>query len=288
MNGISVRIAQQLQKIEAGERAGLSTAKLGYMWSVLASQYQDAADGARALDAYERALHLLAKDPGSRSNYATSLDNLGALYLEYGRIAEAEKVRKRALEIRTEIGNPIDIAKSEQHMAEVALSQHRYKDAARGSRRALEILSATGAADRRSNITSELSALVSLTYAECMQSKQEDALQHAERAIRLVESAFSLNSLERAHVSMALGAAQWKMGQIAEAEQSMKDGLSIMRERLGENNPMVIAATFEYCDFLQAIHRNAEVAVLRKELSERMSGMTRPLPGYAVSAYALR
>jgi hypothetical protein len=64
-------------------------------------------------------------------------------------------------------------------------------------------------------VSSELSALVIPTYAECMQSKQAEGLRKAERAMRLVEKEFPPDSVDQAHVSMALGLAQWKTAEHA-------------------------------------------------------------------------
>jgi tetratricopeptide (TPR) repeat protein len=113
--------------IQEGKQTGLPAAQLGLLWAALAGSYQVAADAEKALPAYEHALQLLATDPRAIANYATVLDNMGSLYLQYGRIAEAEKVRKRALAIRHEIGSPLEIGWSEEHLAEIALVKHRFE-----------------------------------------------------------------------------------------------------------------------------------------------------------------
>ena len=284
----SVRIAQKQRMIREGEQIKLSAGKMGYLWATLASSYHDAADGEKALAAYERALQLLRKDSADRANYATVLDNLGALYLEYGRVAESESVRKHALAIRKEIGDPLDVARSEEHMAEIALARHQYKDAEKGSRAAVETLSA---AERNgdTHVGTELSALVTLTYAECMQSKQEDGLLEAEKAMQMVERAYLPGSVEQAHVLMALGFAQWKTGAITGAERSMQDGLRIMREKRGEASRILIGAMFEYRDFLKATARRAEVAMIERQLSGMVPRVTMgACTGCVVSVYALR
>lgn len=285
---LSAQIAQQQKMIREGERIKLSAGKMGYLWATLASSYHEAADGENALAAYERALQLLKKDSAEKANYATALDNLGALYLEYGRVGESEIVRKHALAIRKEIGDPMDIARSEEHMAEIALTKHQYKDAERGSREAFETLSAA-MRDGHTNGGTALSALVTLTYAECLQSKQEDGLLDAANAKRIVEKTYPPGSVEQAHVLMALGFAQWKTGAIAEAEQSMKAGLRIMHEKWGERSPILIGAMYEYRDFLKATARRSEVAALEKQLSGIVPQVNMgACTGCTVSVYALR
>ena len=280
----SVRIERGLRMIQEGQRTGLSAAQLGYLWATLAGSYQDAADLEKALAAYEHALQLLAKDAEAKANYATALDNMGSLYLEYGRIAEAEKVRKRALAIRQKIGSPLEIGWSEEHMAEVALLKHRFKDAERRSRSAFETLSRSG-----HDVSSEVASLVILTYAECMQSNPEGGLREAERAMKLVEKESPPDPVDKAHVSMALGFAQWKTKATAEAERSMQDGLRILRARLGNTDPILKAAMYEYRDFLKAMHREPEVTVIEKQISAMMQQATRrSCAGCTVSVYVLR
>jgi len=285
----SVRIAQDLKLIQEGEQLGLPAAKMGYLWAILAAAYQDSADSGdagKALEAYERALGLLGKDPAARSNYATTLDNLGSLYLESKRVEEAATVRQKALTIRKSLGDPMGIAISEGHMAEVELSQHRFKDAEKDSLAAYATLSATTG---HPDADAEFSALVTLIYAQCMQPKCGEGMRNAEKMLALVEKAYPPESVERAHVSMALGFAQWKTGATEEAERSMQEGLRIMRARLGEHSPILMAAMFQYRDYLKAMHRKPEV----KALDRKLADMKPPEPdascmGCTVSVHALR
>lgn len=280
----SVRIEQGLRMIQEGKQTGLPAAQLGYLWATLAGSYQDAADAEKALAAYEHALQLLATDPEAKANYATALDNMGSLYLEYGRIAEAEKVRKRALAIRHEIGSPLEIGWSEEHLAEIALVKHRFKDAERGARSAFDSLSRSG-----HDVSSEVASLVILTYAECMQSKPEEGLLEAERAMRLAENGLAADSVEQAHVSRALGFAQWKTRSIAEAERSMQNGLRILRVRLGNTDPTLMAAMYEYRDFLKAMHRGPEVKVIEEQITAMIpQAKKKSCSGCTVSVYVLR
>jgi tetratricopeptide (TPR) repeat protein len=283
----TVRIEQERRMIEAGEKTGLGDSKLGYLWSTLATAYQDGSDGAHALSAFERALQLLGKDAKDRANYATTLDNLGSLYLQYGRVSEAEVVRRRALTIRKEIGDPMGIAHSEQHVAEVELAKHRFKEAEKGARAALAMEAAAGSDPV--NVSMELSALVTLTFAECMRSKPEDALQDAERAMKLVESAFPNDTVERAHVSMALGFAEWKAGNTVEAESRMQEGMRVLRERLGMRSPVLLAAMYEYSWFLKGTGRGEELEAVQKQIDAmREEGVLRSCKDCSVSAYALK
>jgi tetratricopeptide (TPR) repeat protein len=283
----ATRIPQYRRMIEVGERTALPPSKLGYLWALLASSYQDADDENNAIDAYQRALHLLANESSDRANYAAALDNLGSLYLEYGRTEEAEATRKQVLALRKQLGNPFEIARSEQHLAEAVLARHRYKEAEQGARTALETLAPTESGPHP-YATTELAALVTLSYAECMQSKKQDCLQVAERADRLAIQAFQPGSLQHAHTLMALGFAQSKNKAPTEAERNMLEGIQLLRERTGETSPIVTEALFEYRGFLKSQHRDTDLEAVDKQLNGRMPIEQTPCPNCKVSVYALR
>jgi hypothetical protein len=68
----------------------------------------------------------------------------------------------------------------------------------------------------------------------------------------------------------------------------MQDGLRIMRARLGNTNPILMAAMYESRGFLKAMRRGPEVTVIEKQLSEIMSQHTRrSCARCTVSVYAL-
>lgn len=283
----AARIPQYQRMIEAGERTGLSPSKLGYLWALLASAYQDAGNEDKALDAYQHALHLLGTEPSDRANYAAALDNLGSLYLEYGRTEEAETARKHALALRQQLGDPIEIARVQQHVAEVLLGRHRYKEAEQQARTALEVLGPSESGPHP-HATSELAALITLSYAECMQAKKEDCLRVAERAERLASQAFQPGSLPHAHALMTLGFAQSKNRANTEAERNMLEGIRLLRERTGESSPIVTAALFEYRGLLKSQHRDTDLEALDRQLTGRMPVEQTPCPNCKVSIYALR
>jgi len=283
----SIRIPQYQRMLEVGERTGLPASKLGYIWALLASSYQDAANEDKAIDAYQHALHLLGTEPADRANYAATLDNLGSLYLEYGRIEEAENARKQVLVIRKQLGDPIEIARSEQHVSETVLALHRYKEAEQGARTALETLGPTEAGPHP-QANAELASLITISFAEGMQSKKkEDALRVAERANRLATGTFPAGSLQQAHALMALGFAQSKNRAPAEAERNMLEGIRLLRERAGNTNPVVTEALFEYRGFLKDQQRNVDLEALDRQLTGRMPIEQNPCPTCKVSVYAL-
>jgi tetratricopeptide (TPR) repeat protein len=282
------RIVQQLRVIKEAEDLHLSDEKVGYLYAVLAQFYQDVGDEAPARQAFEHSLRLLEPLPYARENYAAALDNFGSLNLEFGHISEAESLRNRALAIRQQIGDPIEIAKSQHHLSEVALAQHHFKEAEEASSAAFDTLWQAGEKNGHPNRSTELSALVTMTYAECMLSRPADALRHAQQAMKMTEAS-QPDSLERAHVSLALGFALWKTGDDAAGEASIREGLRIMRRQLGEKSPILLAAMYEYRLYLKSTHRDADVKTVDLEIASiRQNIPLAPCTTCTVSAHSLR
>lgn len=247
-------------------------AKRGYLWATLASSYHDSGNVAEAFRAYDRALPLLAKAPEARANYATALDNLGSLYLETGSIPEAEKTRTQALHLREEIGNPVDIARSQEHLAEIHLARHRFSQAETMARAAHDALLARPEPDRTDSSGTPhrgntlLSSLVTMIFAECSLSQWETCRHSAGEADRLASQGFSSDSLERAHTDMALAFAQWKTGNPEDAEKNLQTGMGLLRAHFGDTNPAILDSMYEYRDFLVSQHRKTELRQLDQSI----------------------
>ncbi|AFL86357.1 hypothetical protein Terro_0005 [Terriglobus roseus DSM 18391] len=264
-----------LHKVE-GENP--SSARLGYAWAVVASSYQRSGETDAALRAYSKALPLLAKSAESRVNYATALDNVGEVYLEAGDKSEAEHVRAKAFALRSEIGNPVDIARSHEHLAEVLLAQHRYKQAQEHAESAVAILSTqkepaflqvlpaseSQATPRPGNTL--VAAYISLTLAQCRQSAFADCQRSAKMADEIATRDFSAVSLERAHADVALGFAAWKNGDLETADRKLQGALEMMKSMMGETHPVVVAAMTQYRDYLKSRHQNAKAELLSRSI----------------------
>jgi tetratricopeptide (TPR) repeat protein len=254
-----------------------SPARLGYVWALLALSYQRSGETDAALRAYSQALPLLEKGTNSQANYATALDNMGEVYLETGNVAEAERVRQKAFLIRSEIQNPVDMARSHEHLAETLLAEQRYKQAQEHAEAAAAIL-ATSQEPAFSRVFPEpgaqaskpgntlVAAYITLSYAQCNQSAFAACLKSAQMADGLVTRVFAPISLERAHANMALAFADWKNGDIEASNRLFQSGLAMMKTMLGANHPVVLNAMIEYRDFLKGTHQTAQAKLLDRSI----------------------
>ena len=285
----AMQLAQGVERdkarLEEAEQTGASESRQGYLWALLGEDYEAVPDFFHAEEAYNKALHMWERNPApaQQSNYATALDNLGALYLAYGRTDEAAECRKKAREVRLRIGDEMGLARSQERLAEVALVQHSFKDAARDSDEAYAKLTAL-----HDPIPSErISALVTSAIARCMHHDCDVALTTAQQAVSLARENFLEESVPVAHSLLALGLAQSHTGDDRQAEQSILEGVHILEHKSGPASPAVIGALYEYRDFLEHVHRKDQAGALSDQLAGRLSMLHSQCAACSTSVYGL-
>jgi tetratricopeptide (TPR) repeat protein len=278
----SAKIADELEQIRIGEQRPFTPQQLGVMWSLLASDYQEAMEFSRAEDAYGRSLVLLKGIPAAVRDYAATLDNLGALYMVTGRLDEAEACRKKALAERQRLGNALDIALSHELGAEVSLLRRRFKEAQREAAEALRVLDANPAANKFAVV----STLLTLVYARCLQNDCSSGDKDGARAVMLASREFGPDSLVWGQALMAHGFAKGKMGEMQEAEKMMLQGIQTIKARLPSRDPRVAGGLLQYRDFLAGAHRKEEAKQVEREVADLKSEHP-SCNGCTVSVYAL-
>jgi tetratricopeptide (TPR) repeat protein len=278
-----IRVAQDLEAIHIAEQQHRSAAELGAMWTQLASEYQYAADFLKAEDAYNRSLHLLKTVPEAREAYATTFDDLAALYLNYGRVDEAESVRKQALAIRKKLGDTQEVGISHAHLADVALARHQFKKAERLALQAI--------AEMQSSINPPrvalLSALITITYARCAQGDCSEGLSNAQQVVAFAYKRFDRDSAAIGFALATLGYAQWQTGAVEEGEKTMLQGIGILRATLVPGDPRLNGALLQYEKYLTATNRHVEAQEVRSEVERTKKQAGLACSACTVSVYSL-
>jgi tetratricopeptide (TPR) repeat protein len=277
------RIESESVQIRTAQRLNLSTVRVARLWAKLGSDYQDAGDFAQSESAYNRALHYFETDGNSGSEHATVLDNLGSLYLVYGRLREAERLRQQAFAERVALGNLLDVARSEGHLAEIFLVEKKYKEAAEHASLALRGMRDEGDKD----VDDETSTLSVLAYALCYRDACQEGVKDARRAVELSSRTFAANSLPYGYVLMAAGFAEWKYGDYERAATEMRRGIDILGQQLGERNRMVIDALVQYEKFLNSTKQKAEAKRVEAEVVQLEQEQRASCSTCTVSAFSL-
>jgi tetratricopeptide (TPR) repeat protein len=280
-SSLQQRIHDQLAALQ--QPSG-SDRDIASQWARLGAEYLEAADFTNSENAYSHAIQLLRKNPADASLYAEALDQLGALYRIYDRLPEALNCRRTALALRQQLGDPLPIARSQGHLAELDLLARRYKEAFAGSDAAYQTMTRLGDKDK----AELLSTLIVRTYAQCGLHRRSACLADAKEALALSRSAFASESQPVAAALVALGSAQLKNGSAAEAESSTEQALEIFKTQLAPSDPRMIFAMQQDRDCLRALHRDEEAHDIGTQLTTMSRQAGRPCPTCTVSVYGLR
>jgi tetratricopeptide (TPR) repeat protein len=278
------RIEERLAVLDAKENAHASNREVGYQWSRLGEDYSLAGEFGNAESAFNHAVESFSKEPGDRDLYAGALDELGALYRIYGRIPEALNCRRKALTLREKLHDPLQLALSQSHLAELALISNKYKEAFTGADRAYRQMSGMENAGK----VDLLSALLVRTYAKCRLRRRAECLSDAQQAFALSRSAFAEGSMPVGAALMALSFAQLDNGAALEAESSARRAWGILNRELASDDPRVIFAMSQDRDCLLALDRKEEAQKIDAEVSAIHREPAQPCASCTVSVYGLR
>lgn len=277
------RIHDQLALLHVREQAKASAHELGYRWALLGAEYTSAGDFANSESSYNHSLQLLSTDPASTTLYADVLDLLGALYRIYSRVPEALNCRRKALALRQQLGDPLEVARSKSHLAELALMSRKYKDALATADQAYE--SMTQLQDpQKADLTS---TLIIRSYAECALRKCDRGLEDAQQALAISREVFKVDSVPLGAALMAVGSAELKSGATVGAANSMRQALQIFKLKFTAADPRLSYAMQQYRDCLLAQHQKREAREIDDQLSTLNLQSTSSCPSCTVSVFGL-
>jgi tetratricopeptide (TPR) repeat protein len=264
-----MQVDKQLALIHNAEREHRPDLEQGILWAHLALEYHSMADFLKAEDAYNHSLHLLKNAPYARPVYAATLDDLAVLYLIYGRIDEAESVRKQALAEREKLGDPSDIGLGEVHLADIAFARRQFRKA--------EQLAARGIKDMEASPTPPkvgmLSGLITVTYARCLRGHCDAGLVSAQQAAAFANTHFEAESTAVGFALETLGFAEWKSGAIEDGGKDMLHATQILRKTLVPGDPRLANVLLQYGDYLNAANKRVEAQEIKEE-ADRMRSRT--------------
>jgi tetratricopeptide (TPR) repeat protein len=281
ITALQAHIAQDLELIRAGQH--LPAAQQGALWARLAADYHKAGEFLQAEDAYNRSLHLLKNEPSARTQYASTLDDLGSLYLIYGRLDDAENVRKQALAVRKKLGDASDIGLSEVHLADIALARHQLKKAEQLALLGLQGLESSSKPPQ----AGMLSGFDTLTYARCLRGNCGEGLRSAEQGVAFANSSSGSESAATGFALAALGFAEWKTGATQEGEKTLLQSIRILRTKMTASDPRLASVLLQYRAYLVAVNRRVEAQEVQEQVTRMKSQAGVFCASCAVSVYTL-
>jgi tetratricopeptide (TPR) repeat protein len=279
---IEQRITQEIALIREGEQHGLDQLQMGRLWAHLAIDYEDEAEFTKAESAYNHSLRILKPLPEGAADYANVLDNLGSMYLMLGNPSEAERCNRNSLAVREKIGDKLQIARGRWHLAEVELGRQRTREAQQDALVAYHEMLAL----KDPQATDLVSALITLTYAECSNDACMDGVTHASQSLDLARSAIPQDPIQFGQALLALGFAEWRSGTKGSPELKMRQSIEIFKAQRSSGRVYVLRAMEQYRTYLAAMRRGPEAkqVALEEEQLKKQSGYC---PNCTISVYGL-
>lgn len=245
----------------------------GMAWWKLAVVYRDAARYADAERAYLKARDLLRS--GDQTVQANLIDQLGMMYVEMGRYAEADGLEQEALAMRETQRDSLGVGLSWMHLAMLSLGERRNADGETYAELAVERLvpeQRAGTEQGAATPEQKMTALIYLSLARCAAHDCADALSPLKRAATIAEKHYPKESFPVAYIQFLEGYAGWKRGDKRSAATLMKNGTTGMEAQLGWGHPTYISAMRQYASFLEEAGRESEATEVRRKLA-RLPGL---------------
>jgi tetratricopeptide (TPR) repeat protein len=260
------RIEANLRKVHAAGDWQATDMALGKLWLQMACDYAEEEDSQRSEDAYSRALRLFQKSSSQRE-YAYTLDGLGLLYHHVGRLKEAENLFRKSLSVFEETHSEIGVRQLHVDLATLLLHERRFAGAEEESAKVIAEFQEQKEPDQSDLIA----ALITSSYAKCFQGRCEEGQREAERARIMANEMPSKNSLETVASLLAVGFEEWKNGSEAEGDRSMREAVTLIREKNDMTSATLLDAQLrvlsEYSDYLRQTHQKDKARQIDDEVS---------------------
>jgi tetratricopeptide (TPR) repeat protein len=248
------RVALEEAAVRQAEDAHASSVTLSRTYVQLGLLYQDVARWERSERALDHAVSLL-RSLGPTDDLAAALGHLGSLHVEMGKLRDSENEELEALKIRLELGDRLQIARSQSDLATLYLVKQKYvkaRDLARLALAEFDTNEQAGALDKISIRFALSEALCSLKDCPSAIPVLKVAMDEAKATLRPDDFPVGLSEF-------LLGYAYWKSGKMVEASEYLERGTTLMSVQLGWGHPAYLRALRCYAKFLHD-SQNVEAA----------------------------
>jgi tetratricopeptide (TPR) repeat protein len=246
------RIALEEAAVQRAESAAAGKVELSRVYVQLGLSYQDAAQWDRAETALKRAVFLARTPPVPSANLAAALSQLGSLHILMGKLRESEKEAREALELREGVGDRLQIARSQNNLAILFLTQKKFERARDSARQA----EAEFDTNEKSEPVDRLTARFTLAQAFCHLKDCLAAIPVLKAALDDAKATLRPDDFPVGLSTFLLGYVYWKSGDMSEAAGYLEKGTTLMSTQLGWGHPAYLKVLRCYAQFL---HENRQV-----------------------------
>ena len=208
--------------------------------------YQDVARWERSEQALQHAVSLLQQSSGPTDDLAAALGHLGSLHVEMGKLRDSEKEELEALKIRLEVGDRLQIARSQSDLATLYLVKQKFVKARDLARLAL----AEFDTNEQAGTLDKISIRFALSEALCSLKDCPSAIPVLKVAMADAKATLRPDDFPVGLSEFLLGYAYWKSGKMAEASEYLERGTALMSVQLGWGHPAYLRALRCYAKFL--------------------------------------
>jgi len=213
---------------------------------------------------FEQAIQILSRNQAYLGDYAAALDNLARLYLDRGNPDVAFSMEQKTLAIYGTLGDHAAAARSYATLAGLELNEGQPQKGKEYLSQALQEAKLT------SGLDGDFAATISSTQAwlDQINGNTSAAISGYARAVSLWTKEHGERHMLTGWGYMLLGRSYAQGGQQNLALESMRKGLSILNQTIGQKNPQYFTAEIVYSQALDKSGAHTQAAYL-KELAEK-------------------
>lgn len=227
--------------------ASMSPAEMEEALSALGSVYLGVGNYAEAKKYSEKALGLVkATNPGNLHEEAAVLDQLGLVYLKLDDGNRESKVRDQALNLYEHLGDHEGIFEERNNQANLAIKTMKLRQTHELLNKAFEQLPLV-----RKFAPGDMAIFYGnagwLAYTE---NRSDAASEAYQKALRSWISAYGPHDYKVGETYIQIGKVYLQRNDLLDADSNIRRGLGILKQALGDNDPITLSALVPYSRLL--------------------------------------
>ena len=263
----------------------LNDSDKGRAWILMGLCREEQGKYSESQHAYETAVSMLRPDRQAERDYASAMDDLGHLFGATGRLEEAVEMRKKAIAAFQEAGDRTGLARAYFNMASLDLDRKKTGDGKKHIAMALDEMAHGANLDN-----DDLAAGFSIRAQLALQQRDFKAAVDAdEKALTLWQRAHGENHRATGWGYVLLSWAYEETGRAEEALKVAREGIAILGQTAGIENPTYLHAEMIYAGLLDRTGDRAQASELRTAANQALQDLNRrQCAGCSVSALSFR
>jgi tetratricopeptide (TPR) repeat protein len=271
-----------LKRIVMAPSTSTTPAEIKATWNMLGSAYLATGNYSEARRSIEQALQIAkAAAPENLTEEAAALDQLGLVYLEVDDNSREFKVRDQALRIYEQLGDNAGIFAERNSQANLAIKTMKLKQAHEFLDEAFAQVPLA-----RTISTADMAILYSnvgwLAYTE---NKPDAAFDAYQKALQFWIRAYGVHDYKVGETYIQLGKVYLQHSDVNDADSNIRKGMAILKQALGDNNPITLSAMVAYSRLLDVQGQHEQAAQLEASAERSLHGRFGTAPCTACDLY---